>query len=106
MYFLLTPLAPKRPLATSELEIDEDESTSEAAEEDNESDVSSSASSTKCMTTSDAEEWLNMPESHFKQERRRQQEAMKLIKDPEDVPMPRLTSPKRRSGPTSPIRTP
>ncbi|KAM3184720.1 hypothetical protein ACTXT7_007781 [Hymenolepis weldensis] len=98
--------APKRSLATSELEIDEDESTSEAAEEDNESDVSSSASSTKCMTTSDAEEWLNMPESHFKQERRRQQEVMKLIKDPEDVSIPRLTSPKRKSGPTSPVRTP
>ncbi|VUZ41131.1 unnamed protein product [Hymenolepis diminuta] len=96
----------KRSLATSELEIDEDESTSEAAEEDNESDVPSSASSTKCMTTSDAEEWPNMPESHFKQERRRQQEAMKLIKDRENVPMPRLTSPKRRSDPTSPVRTP
>ncbi|VUZ41130.1 unnamed protein product [Hymenolepis diminuta] len=98
--------ASKRSLATSELEIDEDESTSEAAEEDNESDVPSSASSTKCMTTSDAEEWPNMPESHFKQERRRQQEAMKLIKDRENVPMPRLTSPKRRSDPTSPVRTP
>ncbi|VDN96436.1 unnamed protein product [Rodentolepis nana] len=96
---------PKRCLAASEGEIGEDESTSEAAEEGNESDVSS-ASLTECMASSDAETWPVMPESHLRQERRRQQEVVKLIKHSDDAVVPRLTSPKRKSTPTSPVRAP
>nr|CDS33875.1 bromodomain containing protein 8 [Hymenolepis microstoma] len=100
----LSMKSPKQSLAASEAEIGEDESTSEAAEEGNESDASST-SLTECMASSDAETLPVMSESLLRQERRRQQEVIKLIKHSEDVVMPRLTSPKRKSTPTSPVRT-
>lgn len=87
----------------------DDESTSEATEEGNESDASSSSSSssTEGMTTSDVDEWFNMPKSYCRQERRRQQGVSKLIKDPcadqSPKPMPQLASPKRKAGPSSPL---
>ncbi|KAM7535405.1 hypothetical protein Aperf_G00000101723 [Anoplocephala perfoliata] len=96
------PPAPS-PALTAGPEV-EDETTDEAADD---ASIASSTPSTECMTISDVEQWYNVPDVSYLD--KSQQEPMEVLEGDSIIPRPTvsgLTSPRRRSGPTSPTRLP
>lgn len=103
IFLILAPPPARSPAVLVEPEV-EDDTTDEAADDVS---VESTTPSTECMAISDTEQWHNMPGVSYLEQS--QQEPMEVVEEGSVMPLPitsGVTSPRRRSGPTSPTRLP